>query len=98
LGLRAYVLIKAQDNLDQEKFSRCIADLENKREVDFVDVTVGSKDVVVVMECASNVDSFVQMIESSDWVECCDVLRVINKRERKAAKGPIEKPALHAGL
>lgn len=99
LGLRAYLLIKARDSLDQDQFIRNVVALEDMPEVDFVDVVVGTCDVVVMAECPVSVDAFANKVRTLDWVEDLEVLRIVSIYERhRASKKDLLKALKHSGL
>lgn len=99
VGLRAYVLIKAHDSIDQDHFIKSVTDLERMPEVDFADVVIGSSDVVVMAECPISVDAFVKKIAALNWVSKLDVLRIVGMYERQRASNKhLQKALRHSGV
>jgi len=99
MGLRAYLLLRANDETDQESFSRGLLALEDMPEVDFVDPVVGSHDVVVMIEAPVSVDAVAKKIEALDWVGEMEILRIVSIFERqRASKRELLKAMRHEGV
>ncbi len=99
MGLRAYLLLRANDETDQESFSRGLLELEDMPEVDFVDPVVGSHDVIVMIEAPVSVDAVAKKIEALDWVGEMEILRIVSIFERqRASKRELLKAMRHEGV
>jgi len=99
MGLRAYLLLRANDETDQESFSRGLLELEDMPEVDFVDPVVGSHDVVVMIEAPISVDAVAKKVEALDWVGEMEILRIVSIFERqRASKRELLKAMRHEGV
>ncbi len=99
MGLRAYLLLRANDETDQESFSRGLLELEDMPEVDFVDPVVGSHDVVIMIEAPVSVDAVAKKIEALDWVGEMEILRIVSIFERqRASKRELLKAMRHEGV
>ena len=82
MGLRAYLLVNAKDDVRHDDFRKAVLDLEDLIEVDFVDPVVGSCDMVVMIEAAVSVEAVVRKITSLYWVENVSALKIVSIFER----------------
>jgi hypothetical protein len=99
MGLRAYLLLRANDETDQESFSRGLLELEDMPEVDFVDPVVGSHDVVIMIEAPVSVDAVAKKVEALEWVGEIEILRIVSIFERqRASKRELLKAMRHEGV
>jgi len=99
MGLRAYLLLRANDETDQESFSRGLLELEDMPEVDFVDPVVGSHDVVIMIEAPVSVDAVAKKVEALEWVGEMEILRIVSIFERqRASKRELLKAMRHEGV
>ncbi len=99
MGLKAYLLIRANDELDQERFAKELLELEAMSEVDFVDPVVGNYDAVAMVEAPVSVDIVAKKLESLDWVKETEILRIAGVFERhRASMREIPKVVKHSGL
>ena len=82
MGLRAYLLVNAKDDVRHDDFRKAVLDLEDLIEVDFVDPVVGSCDMVVMIEAAVSVEAVARKITSLYWVENVSALKIVSIFER----------------
>jgi len=82
MGLRAYLLVNAKDEVRHDDFRKAILDLEDLIEVDFVDPVVGSCDMVVMIEAPVSVEAVTRKITSLYWVENVSTLKIVSIFER----------------
>ncbi len=82
MGLRAYLLVNAKDEVRHEDFRKAILDLEDMIEVDFVDPVVGSYDMVIMIEAAVSVESVARKISALNWVDNLVILKIVSIFER----------------
>jgi len=82
VGLRAYLLVNAKDDVRHDDFRKAVLDLEDLIEVDFVDPVVGSCDMVVMVEAAVSVEAVARKITSLYWVENVSTLKIVSIFER----------------
>lgn len=82
MGLRAYLLVCAKDDVRHDDFRKAILDLEDLIEVDFVDPVVGSYDMVVMIEATVSVEAVVKKIMALYWVENVSTLKIVSIFER----------------
>lgn len=82
MGLRAYLLVNAKDEVKQEDFRKAVLDLEDMIEVDFVDSVVGAWDVLIMVEAAVSVEDVARKIGEMDWVENVGILKVVSIFDR----------------
>ena len=82
MGLRAYLLVNAKDDVRHDDFRKAVLDLEDLIEVDFVDPVVGSCDMVVMVEAAVSVEAVARKITSLYWVENVSTLKIVSIFER----------------
>jgi len=82
MGLRAYLLVNAKDEVRHDDFRKAILDLEDLIEVDFVDPVVGSCDMVVMIEAPVSVEAVTRKITSLFWVENVSTLKIVSIFER----------------
>jgi len=100
VGLRAYLLVTANDDVGQKEFVDALLELEKVPEVDFVDPVVGNvTDIVVMIEAPGSVEAVARKIEAKPWVKEVKVLRVISLFERhKASKNELLKTLNGSGV
>jgi len=78
MGLRAYLLLETVDNLGKSDLEKAVKELENTPGVDFIDLVVGSKDMVVMVDSAISVESIANAIRRFGWVKDIEILRIAN--------------------
>jgi hypothetical protein len=100
MGLRAYLLVTANDDVGQREFVDALLDLEKVPEVDFVDPVVGNvTDIVVMIEAPVSIEAVARKIEARPWVKDVKVLRIISLFERhKASKRELLKTLNESGI
>lgn len=100
MGLRAYLMIAANDDVGQNEFVDALLELEKVPEVDFVDPVVGNlADVVVMIEAPVSIEAVTRKIEARPWVKEVKVLRIISLFERhKASKKELLKALNESGV
>jgi len=83
MGLRAYLLVTANDDVGRKEFVDELLELEKVPEVDFVDPVVGNvTDVVVMIEAPVSVEAVARKIEAKPWVKDVKVLRIVSVFEK----------------
>ncbi|GAH69988.1 unnamed protein product, partial [marine sediment metagenome] len=82
MGLRAYFLVTANDDLKQWEFVKAVHEVEHTPGVDFVDPTIGSRDMVIMVDAPITVEAIVQKIRAKPWVKDMEVLRIVSIFER----------------
>lgn len=82
MGLRAYLLVNAKDEVTHEEFRKSILDLEDMIEVDFVDPVVGTCDMIIMIEAAVSVEGVARKIMALEWVDNVGILKIVSIFER----------------
>jgi len=96
MGLRAYLLVTANDEVGQNEFVDALLELEKVPEVDFVDPVVGNlADIVVMIEAPVSIEAVARKIEARPWVKAVRTLRIISLFERHTASKKELLKALH---
>lgn len=90
MGLRAYLMVKTKDDLDQRQFMRAVREAEDTPGVDFVDPVIGSMDMVIMVDAPITVEALARKIRAKPWVKSLEVLRIVSIFERhKTVRAPI---------
>jgi hypothetical protein len=99
MGLRAYLLVDANDGIDQKDFINEMRLLEEMPGIDFVDPVIGKSDVVVMVDAPITVESIARKIQEKPWVKNIQILRIVSIYERhRASKKELFKTLSHSGL
>ncbi|GAI55452.1 unnamed protein product [marine sediment metagenome] len=53
MGLRAYLLVKVKDSIEQGEFTQAIKEVEREPGVEFVDPVIGSFDMMVMVNACT---------------------------------------------
>jgi DNA-binding Lrp family transcriptional regulator len=97
MGLRAYLMVNVKDTMSQGEFVNQLRELENIPGVDFCDPVIGSRDMVIVVDAPSTVESVANKIQSKPWVREVETLRIVSLYERhRASKKEILKSHTNA--
>jgi|GEM_PF-877460 len=78
MGLRAYLLIKVKDNLEQEEFIDTLRKVERIPGVEFADPVIGAFDMVVMVDAPVTVEAIAAKIQDNHWFEDMKILKLIN--------------------
>lgn len=98
MGTRAYLLVNVVDEVTQQEFVKILRELEETREIDFVDPVVGSWDIVIMIEAPITVEAVARKIEGQPWVKELQTLRIVSLFERhRASKRELLKALQHEG-
>jgi len=99
MGLRAYLLIDVNENMEQKDFINELRQLEDMPGVDFVDPVIGSYDIVVTVDAPVTVEAIAKKIQEKKWVMKIEVLRIVSMFERHhASKQELLKMMSHSGV
>lgn len=99
MGLRAYFLVNAKDDVEQKEFVNGVLEMEEITEVDFVDPVVGDYDVVVMIEAPVSVEKVARKIEQLPWVKELKILKITSIFERhRASKKELLQSIVKEGL
>ena len=99
MGLRAYLLIGVNDDIEQKDFINEVRQLEEMPGIDFVDPVIGPCDVVVMVDAPVTVESIAQKIQEKPWVKEIKILRIVSIYERhRSSKKELLKALTHSGL
>jgi len=82
MGLRAYLLVKVEDEVRQEEYVQALLELEDMHEVDFVDPVLGEYDICVMIEAPVSVEAVARKIEAKPWVKELKILKIVSIFER----------------
>ncbi len=98
MGLRAYLLIDVNDDMDQKDFINEMRQLEDMPGVDFVDPVIGPCDIVIMVDAPVTVEALARKIQDKKWVKKIEVLRIVSIFERHhASKKDLLKALSHSG-
>lgn len=99
MGLRAYLLIDVNDDIEQKDFINEVRQLEEMPGIDFVDPVIGPCDVVIMVDAPVTVESIAQKIQEKPWVKEIKILRIVSIYERhRSSKKELLKALAHSGL
>jgi len=98
MGLRAYLLIDVNEDMEQKDFVNELRQLEDMPGVDFVDPIIGSCDIVVMVDAPVTIEAIARKIQEKKWVKKIEVLRIVSIFERhRASKKELLKAMAHTG-
>ena len=99
MGLRAYLLVDVNDDIQQNDFIRELRELEEMPGVDFVDPVIGSHDMVIMVEASVTVEAIANKIRAKGWVKDLEILRIVSMFERhRASKKELLQALIHDGI
>jgi hypothetical protein len=99
MGLRAYLLIDVDENMEHKDFISQLRQLEDMPGVDFVDPVIGPCDIVVMVDAPVTVEAIAKKIQEKEWVKKIDVLRTVSIFERHhTSKKQLLKAMAHSGI
>jgi hypothetical protein len=99
MGLRAYLLVNVNDNIEQKEFINEMRELEDMPGIDFVDPVIGNCDVIIMVDAPITVESIARKIEEKPWVKNIEILRIVSIYERhRSSKKELLKTLTHSGL
>jgi DNA-binding Lrp family transcriptional regulator len=78
MGLRAYLLVKVKDNLEQEEFIESLREVERMPGVEFADPVIGEFDMVVMVDAPITVEAVAAKVQDNQWFEDMKILKLIN--------------------
>jgi hypothetical protein len=87
MGLRAYLLVKAKDNIEQEEFIEPLREVERIPGVEFVDPVIGAFDMVIMVDAPVTVEAIAAKVQDNQWFEDVKILKLINIFELSSVKG-----------
>ncbi|MBA7504281.1 hypothetical protein ES706_02915 [subsurface metagenome] len=87
MGLRAYLLVKAKDNIEQQEFIKALRDVERMPGVEFVDPVIGAFDMVIMVDAPVTVEAIAAKVQDNQWFEDMKILKLINIFELSNVKG-----------
>ena len=82
MALRAYLLIKISDQINCDEAEKALRQVEALPEVDFADPTLGSYDLVLMVETGETVGAVADQIAKFPWVKSVDVLKIVSSFDR----------------
>ena len=99
MGLRAYFLVTANDEVEQGEFIKILRDLEEMPGIDFVDPVIGNTDMVIMVDAPVTVQDVATKITAKKWCKELQVLRIVSMFERhRASKKELLASMVHSGL
>ena len=99
MGLRAYILATAQDDVGQGEFVQILRQLEEMPGVDFVDPVIGNIDMVIMVDAPITVQDIANKIAEKKWCKSTQILRIVSMFERhRASKKELLEVMSHSGL
>lgn len=78
MGLRAYLMVKAKENIEQKEFIEALRDVERMPGVEFADPVIGDFDVVVMVDAPVTVEAIATKVQDNQWFEDMKILKLIN--------------------
>ena len=87
MGLRAYLLVKVKDNIEQEEFIVAMREVERIPGVEFADPVIGDFDMVVMVDAPVTVEAITAKVQDNHWFEDMKILKLINIFELSNVKG-----------
>ena len=98
MGLRAYLLVDVDDDMEQQEFIKVLRQLEEMPGVDFVDPVIGSRDMIIMVDAPVTVEAIASKIRGQTWVKDMEILRIVSIFERhRASKKELLKALTHSG-
>ena len=98
MGLRAYLLVDVDDDMEQQEFIKVLRQLEEMPGVDFVDPVIGSRDMIIMVDAPVTVEAIASKIRDKSWVKDMEILRIVSMFERhRASKRELLKALTHTG-
>jgi len=98
MGLRAYLLVDVDDDMEQQEFIKVLRQLEEMPGVDFVDPVIGSRDMIIMVDAPVTVEAIASNIRDKTWVKDMEILRIVSMFERhRASKKELLKALTHTG-
>ena len=82
MGLRAYLLVKMDDDMERDASEKALRQVEAMPEVDFADPVVGGWDLVLMVETSESVSAVADKVSKFPWVKQVDMLKITNSFER----------------
>ena len=99
MGLRAYFLVTACDEVEQGEFIKILRDLEEMPGIDFVDPVIGNTDMVIMVDAPVTVQDVANKISGKKWCKDIQVLRIVSMFERhRASKKALMESMVHSGV
>jgi hypothetical protein len=78
MGLRAYLLVKVNDSIEQEEFTKAVKEVEREPGVEFVDPVIGPFDMMVMVNAPATVEAIAAKVQDNPWFEDMEILKLIN--------------------
>jgi len=99
MGVRAYLLVEVADDMEQQDFITTLRQMEEMPGVDFVDLVIGSTDMVIMVDAPVTVEAIASKIRAKDWVKKLEILRIVSMFERhRASKQELLKALSRSGV
>lgn len=99
MGLRAYLMVNVDDDVEQQKFVEMLRKLEEAPGVDFVDPVIGSHDIVIMVDAPVTVEAIANRIQATEGIKNMEILRIVSMFERhRASKKELLKSLAHSGV
>ena len=87
MGLRAYLLVKAKDDIEQGEFNEALKEVERMPGVEFADPVIGAFDMVVMVDAPVTVEAVAAGVQDKRWFEDMKILKLINIFEFSKGNG-----------
>jgi hypothetical protein len=98
MGLRAYLMVNVEDNIEQSDLIKSLRELEDTPGVDFVDRVIGTHDIVVMVDAAVTVEALANKVRGLPWVKDLEVMRIVSLYERhRGSKTELLRSFSHSG-
>ena len=97
MGLKAYLLVKAKDHIEQEEFIEALREVERMPGVEFADPVIGTFDMVVMVDAPVTVEAIAAEVHNNHWFEDMKILKLINILELSDVKGANHRNLLGLG-
>lgn len=94
MGLRAYLLVDVDDDVEQGKFIKGLRELEKIPGIDSVDPVIGNHDVVIVVNAPVTVETIAAKVREKSWVNGIQILRIVSMFEHQKDAGKDQGKAL----
>ena len=99
MGLRAYLMIDVDDEIEQQEFVKELRELEEMPGVDFADPVIGHHDMIVMIDAPVTVEAIAARIREKSWVKNMEILRIVSMFERhRASKKELLQALAHTGV
>lgn len=69
-------MVNVADEVNEQEFVKILHELEEMKEVDFVDPVVGNCDIVIMIETPGTVEEVAKKIEEKPWVKGLKLLKI----------------------